>query len=143
MKTVALIYLLASTTTLLSAQDKDSLAIRTFYNKNAILVTGNLNYYFQDDKRYPMKQMREVLKFSPEALHEFNEYQKDRSTTVFFLVTSVSCLVSSVFVKDRETRLALGVGAVLTAGIAIPFSKGWTTHLNRAVWVHNRDMLIR
>lgn len=143
MRRILTIFCLAAIHTSLVAQSQDSIAIRKFYNENAILWTGSWSHYYQNNKTYPLKQLGDVVKFSPQALLEYQEYRKDRRVTIVLFTMSTSLLVSSVLVNDRNTKIVLAGGAVLTATIGIPFAKGWTSHLSKTIWIHNRDMLTR
>ena len=113
------------------AQKADSIAIRNYYNEHAILWTGGLNKYYQNNKAYPMSQMGEVIKFSPEALVEFKRFKQNRSVTVSLLAASVGLLASSFFVSSRDARIGLAAASVVTATISLPFSAAWTKHLKR------------
>lgn len=135
--------LLLSSCSLAFGQNKDSIAIRNFYNENALFWPGGFNKYRQGGKWHKFQEMEEVIRFSPEATLDYHKFMSNRRTSLILMTTSIVLLTSSIFVKDQQARIGLAAGAVFTAGISIPFARRWTFYLNRTIWVHNRDMLIR
>ena len=70
-------------------------------------------------------------------------YQQNRRVATGLYIAGSALLVSSFFVRNRNTKAGLAAGSVLVFSISIPITFRMTAHLNRAAWIHNRDMLIR
>jgi hypothetical protein len=124
------------------AQNADSLAIKKYYDENAILWLGGLRYY-KNNESFGLKHLKEEFKPYPIAAHEYSQYRTNRAFLTGTALVGVSLLVSSYLVHDRHTRQALALGSVISFAIAIPFAIKTKSHLSRAIWIHNRDMLLR
>ena len=123
------------------AQNPDSAAIRKLYTEKSVLLRGNMYKYQLGDQVYPVKNLESLYRFHPEALTEFYKYQKNRRASVALLTVSGALVVSSLFVKDRDTKIILATGGIVTATISIPFVSGWSNHLLQSVWIYNRDVV--
>ena len=124
------------------AQNKDSVAIRRYYEENAILWTGKTRYY-KNNQSYPLRNLKEEFSFSKEASWEFAQYRKSGNTAMIGFLVTEGLLVSSFFVKDRNTRYALLAGSVVSLAITLPISAKARKHFYRAIWAYNRDILLR
>lgn len=126
----------------LSAQNKDSVAIKKYYEENTILWLGWTKYY-KNNQLFPLRNLKKEIILSPDAIHEFGEYRRNRVIMETGLIVSTGLLVSSLFVKDRQVKLGMLAGSIVTASISFPVSIITGEHLSRAVWLHNRDILLR
>ena len=124
------------------AQNKDSVAIRRYYEENAILWLGNYKYS-KNNQSYPVKNLKEEFKFSRDASAEFVQYRKNNGATITLIAVSGGLLVSAILAKDNRLKAGLLAGSVLSATISIPISFKAVKQLNRSVWFYNRDILLR
>lgn len=125
-----------------SAQNQDSVAIKKYYEENAILWLGGSRYY-KNSQSFPLRSLKGELKFSPAARVEFDQFRRNRTYSTIGLVATGGLLVSSLLVKNRHTKTTLLVGSAVTLSISIPFTIKKQSHLSRAIWYYNRDILLR
>lgn len=125
-----------------SAQNQDSVAIRKYYEENAILWLGGSRYY-KHNQSFPLKSLKTEMKFSPAAMVELDQFRRSRTYSTIGLVATGGLLVSSFLVKNRHTKTTLLVGSAVTLSISIPFTIKKQSHLSRAIWYYNRDILLR
>ncbi len=124
------------------AQNKDSIAIRRYYEENAILWLGKTQYY-KNNRSYPIKNLKEEFKFSKDASWEYAQYRKNSSKAVIGLLVTEGLLISSLLVKDRNTKIGLLAGGIVTLAITIPISSNARKHFHRSIYYYNRDILLR
>ena len=124
------------------AQNQDSVAIKKFYEENTIYWNGSTKY-IKNFQSYPLRTLKQEIQFSPDAIHEYKEYRSDYNIARATLLASSVLLVSGILVKDHEVKLGLLSCSIITATISIPFSLNANKHLGRAIWLHNRDVLLR
>ncbi len=124
------------------AQNQDSVAIKKFYEENTIYWTGSTKY-IKNYQYFPLRDLKKEIRLSPDAIHEYEQYRRnDRFLKTAFLASG-AMLVSAILVKNRQVKLGLLTGSVITATIAIPISFKSSAHLGRAIWLHNRDVLLK
>lgn len=126
----------------LAAQNQDSLAIRKYYEENAILWPG-WTKYIKGNKSFPLRNLKEEIIYSPEAIHELSLYRKNRAYLEITMIASTGLLISAILVQDQKVKLGLLTGSLITASISIPLSFNTSAHLSRAIWLHNRDILLK
>ncbi len=136
----ASLYLLLSVP--LKAQTTDSLAIKKYYEENTILWLGS-GKYFKGLKSFPLRNLKNEIRYSPDAKYEFDQYRNSRKIYTGILIAGDALLISSLFVKDRDTKFGLLLGSVITFSIGIPVSISSTRNLHRFIWLQNRDVLLR
>jgi hypothetical protein len=124
----------------LCAQNRDSVAIKKYYEENTILWLGWTNY-IKNNKSFPLKNLRKEIIFSPEAVHELSEYKRNRTYLTASTAVGIGLTFSALLVKDREVKLGMMAGGVVALTLSIPFSLRAGKHLSRAIWLHNRDIL--
>jgi len=120
----------------------DSLAIKRYYEQNTIYWPGRRTYV-KADKHYPLKNLRQEFEFSKEAKLEWREYRRDKRRALICLVVGETLLLGGVISDEPIALLTATGGAVVLLTMAVKYSNRSFAHLNRAVWVHNRDVLLR
>ena len=126
----------------LCAQNKDSVAIKKYYEENTILWLG-WTTYIKNNKSFSLKNLRKEIIFSPEAVHELSKYQRSRTYLTVSGIVGIGLTFSALLVKDREVKLGMMAGGVVALTLSIPFSLRTGNHLSRALWLHNRDILLQ
>ena len=140
MKILSFFFLLVGIS--LSAQSQDSLEFKKYYEQNAILWTGWTKYY-KNNKAYPLKDLRKEITFSAEAQNELALYRRNRTFLTIGMITTAGLLISSALVENQDLRIRLATASVVTATISLPFSFSTSKHLGKAIWFHNRDVLMK
>ena len=126
----------------LSAQNQDSVAIKKYYEENAILWLG-WTKYIKNNQSFPLKNLEKEIVFSPDAIHEFSKYRRYRTYLNISAIVGGGLYLSALVAKDREVKLGMFAGSLVALSFSIPFSLNTSKHLSRAVWLHNRDILLR
>lgn len=124
------------------AQNQDSMAIKKYYEENAILWLG-WTKYIKNNQSFPLKNLEKEIIFSPDAIHEFSLYRRNRTYLNVSAIVGGGLYLSALVVKDREVKLGLFAGSLVAFSFSIPLSLNTSKHLSRAVWLHNRDILLR
>jgi uncharacterized membrane protein len=124
------------------AQNRDSIAIRRYYEENTIFWMGQ-NRYYKNNQSYPIKNLKEEFKFSKDASWEYDLYRKSSSKALIGLLATEVLAISSIIVKDRNTKIALLAGSIVTLAISIPLSAKARKHFHRSIYYYNRDILLR
>jgi hypothetical protein len=126
-----------------SAQSRDSLEIKRYYEKNTIYWPGRRTYV-KNDQHFPFINLKTEFEFSKEATWEFKEYKKDSRRSIICLVLAETLLLSSfLLTNDPLPSIGLIAAGGISLGFSIKFANLSFSHLSRAVWVHNRDVLLR
>jgi hypothetical protein len=126
----------------LNAQNPDSLAVKKYYEANTILWTGT-GKYFKGMQSYRLQNLKNEPIDSPDAKFEFDGYVHSNNVFSVMIVASSALIVSSLIVKDNNTKVGLLFGSLVSYSIAIPFSSKSRRHLSRFIWLQNRDILLR
>ncbi len=120
----------------------DSLAIRRYYEKNTIYWPGR-NTYVKADQHYPLKNLRHEFEFSKEAQLEWREHKRDKRRAIICLVVAQTLLLGGAISDEPIVLLTAAGGAGILLSVSVRHSNRSFAHLNRSVWVHNRDVLLR
>lgn len=126
----------------LRAQNQDSVAIKKYYEENAILWLGKAKY-FKNYQPYPLKNLKNEIKFSPDAKYEFTQYRRNRKILIGSLIATEVLAISSILATDTRAKVGLLAGSLIGLSIAIPASSKSMSHLSKSIWLHNRDILLR
>lgn len=124
-----------------SAQNQDSVAIRRYYEENAILWLGE-NIFYKGDKKLTLKEMEATMAISRSALADFRQYKKSKTWTAVTLTASLGLLVGGAFVKERRTQNYMLAGSMVMATVSIPLARKSQRYLGRSIWTYNRDILL-
>lgn len=123
-------------------QSADSLEIKRYYERNTIFWPGR-KVFFVGDQQFQLRDLKEQMAFSKEATLELREFRRDRRRYWITLALAEVLIVASVTSRDPQVGLPL----LLVSGIGFTFSTRYynrsVAHLQRAIWVHNRDVLLR
>lgn len=122
--------------------DKDSIIIRRYYERNTILWTGKKKY-FKDNQSYPLKNIVQEFEFSKEALVEYNQYKKYQRRSWVAYGLSLGFFATSVLADRAEIGFPALGATVIGFGFFIGSQQRGLHHFQRAIWVHNRDVLLR
>ncbi len=126
----------------LRAQNQDSVAIKKYYEENAILWLGWTKYY-KNNQSFPLKNLKKEIIFSPDAIHEFSQYKRNRTYLNVTAIVGGGLFFSAFVVKDTEIKLGMLAGSIAVLTFSIPISLNTSKHLSRSIWLHNRDILLR
>ena len=118
------------------------LAIKKYYEENAIYWLGNYKY-MKNSQKYPLKNLSNEFKFSMEATALFNDFKKTNRLMVGCLVLSTGFLLSAILVKDQRLKLGFLGGSVVVAAFAIPLTLKFSRQINQSIWLYNRDILLK
>lgn len=124
------------------AQDQDSIAIRKYYDQNTILWTGTRKY-FKNNQSCPVKNLRYEYAFSKEATQEYQLYRKYNQRFWIVYVLSAAAVLIVPFTDEPEVGVPILLSSLVGFGISLPIARRAQHHFHRAIWVHNRDVLLR
>jgi hypothetical protein len=118
------------------------------YEQSSIMLQGNK--YTINGTSYKMgfgnSKIGETLKKSPMAYAEFALYKKNQKKSLILNLVGGSAALASVLV-NQKTDKALFTGLSLTGlvclGVSIPFNSKSTKQFNKAIWLYNRDVLLK
>ncbi len=74
---------------------------------------------------------------------EWREYRRDKRRALICLVVAETLLLGGVISDEPIVLLTATGGAGILLSLSVKYSNRSFAHLNRAVWVHNRDVLLR
>lgn len=142
MRALVIGFFMLKISTGVNGQNRDSIAVRNFYEQNTILWPGQ-NKYIKSNQSYPLKNLANEFSFSKEASWEFKQYKQSRTVALITAIAGNALIISSTLTRDRGTRIGLLGSSLVPLTISLTFSIKATPHLQRAIWIHNRDVLIR
>lgn len=119
----------------------DSLAKN--YDKNTILLQ---NSHFEKNEKKIYKgifnsQLKRELNTFVMSGHEYKRYEQKKWLSFGASVLGAAVLLTSI--KDRRinwTQYGIGAGIGL---LTIPLGAQSSNHLNRAIWLYNREAILR
>lgn len=118
------------------------LAIKKYYEENAIYWLGNYKY-MKNSQKYPLKNLGDEFRFSLDATTLFNDFKKTNRLMIGCLILSSGFLISGIVVKDQRMKLNFLAGSMVVAAFAIPLSMKFSRQINQSIWLYNRDILLR
>ncbi len=124
------------------AQNQDSVAIKKYYEENAIYWLGWTTYY-KNNQLFPLRDLKKEIILSPDAIYEFEKYKHNRTGLEISGAIGLGLFFSSFLVQDRQTKVGLLAGSAVALTISLPMSLSTGKHLSRAIWLHNRDVLLK
>lgn len=125
-----------------AGQSADSLEIKRYYEQNTIFWPGR-KVYFVGDQQFQLRDLKEQLSFSREATFELREFKRDRRRYWTTLLLSEVLFVTSITSRHPQTGLPMLLAAGIGFSISTRYYNRSVAHLQRAIWVHNRDVLLR
>lgn len=125
-----------------SGQNRDSIAIRRYYEENSILWLGQSKYE-KNNQIYPVQNLKNEFTAYRDASAEFKKYQKTNRGVGAAIITSTLLLTTSFIVKDRNVKIACAAGSVVAISVAIPLGYKSIKQLTRSIWYYNRDILLQ
>ncbi len=124
------------------AQNQDSVAIRKYYEENTLLWLGG-NKYFKNSQSYPLKNLKNEIVLSPDAIYEETQYRRNNRKALIGKIVTIGLLISPLLAKNQNTQVKLIYSSIFTMSITISIGYNAQKHLSRAIWLHNRDVLLR
>jgi Family of unknown function (DUF6010) len=118
------------------------------FEQSSIMLQGNK--YSINGTSYKMgfgnRNIGETLKKKPMAYAEFELYKKNQKKSLILNLVGGSAALASILV-NQKTDKALFTGLSLTGlvclGVSIPFNSKSTKQFNKAIWLYNRDVLLK
>lgn len=109
------------------------------YQEQSIYLKGNK--YVKNGEVYPngffMKKLKKEIEVSPDAVLEFQKYEKNRNIGLVFSTISLAAFMSTIAIDNDDVNLGLLIGGTATGLVSIPFFIKSTNQLNKAIWVRN------
>jgi hypothetical protein len=140
---------LYSIANVLSAQTVNVDSLNAVYEKETIYLDGTTDKYVKNKLKkrigvFGQKLNQEFAHSSSEAKQEMDLCVKNKKRTVVLLGVSAVALTATIILLPEITAAVAftGLGIALTADImaAVNLVKV-PRHLNKAIWLHNRDVL--
>ena len=122
----------------------DSLALWRKYEKEAIYFSGS--GYIKGDQKYPIRDLKKEFEFSPLGKEVYRMSRSDKNmgrASVILGFVSYSVWINSISKNTKHPSPTPLLATVGFWGISIPFSIRSVNRMNKAVWLRNRDVLLR
>ncbi len=141
MKLITLIFLLVSFVH--STAQSDSLLLKRKYEAGAIYFSGR--GYIKNETSYRLKYLKYEFKESKEGQLMYEMARSDKRKFVFFYATSLVAIIVGPIVSRQNNQLTAGLffGGMISLGASINFSISSINKMHKAVWLRNRDVLLR
>jgi hypothetical protein len=123
---------------------RDSL-IKAYEQGSIMLQNGR--YVTNGESRslgFGQRNLGDVLKKSPLAYAEFEQFRKKRNTALGVYFAGLGVTVAGLILnRKNEDALSGGliVGGLATTIISLPIMSKSTKHFHKSVWLYNRDVL--
>jgi hypothetical protein len=123
---------------------RDSL-IKAYEQSSIMLQNGR--YVINGESRnlgFGQRNLGDVLKKSPLAYAEFEQFRKKRNTALGVYFAGLGATVAGLLLnRKNEDALSGGliVGGLATTIISLPILSKSTKHFHKSVWLYNRDVL--
>ena len=124
------------------SQNRDSIAIRRYYEENSIVWLGRTKYE-KNGQLYPLHNLKTEFIPYRDASTEFRNYQKTNRTVIGAMVLSSALLFTSIVAKDRTLKYVCLAGSFVSITVAVPLSYKGLRQLSRSIWYYNRDILLK
>lgn len=123
----------------------DTAALKLKYEKEVIYFSGGK--YVKDGVKYPYKQLKNEFSNSPEGLKVFKMYESDAEKSRFASNAFLGLVITGIIVDftTQQDKLASGLvlAGIIPLGFSIHFSTRADKKMKKAVWLRNRDVLLR
>ena len=140
MRIVHLIILFSNFGLLTCAQDSSTVLNK--YDQRTIYQYGNK--YMLNENLVNAKYLGDYLsKFDKSSLH-FSQYKKLNRKAAIYRLLSLGVYVAGLSLIGRNNDLALagvGTGLLLNFSTAMPLSNTARKHLQKSIWLYNREVL--
>jgi len=141
---------LISLCTCMIAQESDTL-LKGKYERETLMLEGNKNKYTKNKewKRigiFKPKLEGEFISSSPESKDEIKKFRKQRRRGAILLIAGGTVFISAAAVAPFialpvfAASFGSGIGAYYFGAFDLHKSR---KHLQKAVWLHNRDVLVK
>ncbi|MEZ4957562.1 MAG: hypothetical protein R2825_28645 [Saprospiraceae bacterium] len=89
------------------------------------------------------KNLKKEMAISPNAMIEFGKYEKKQKQAILFWSAGILTFASSYLIdkEKEELRASMQLAGVVMFYVSFPLQLKATKHLNKSVWVRNRDVL--
>jgi hypothetical protein len=144
MKNLLLICAFWALGTTLSAQSNAEYLKK--YNSKTIFY-GKGNRFILDEKAQKIgsfgKKLKPLLADNESATKELKIYRKKAKTGYFMSLTGVAMTVSGFLLAEKAEKVALPLyfGGIAVGLASLHFSINAPKHLNKSVWLYNRQIL--
>ena len=136
---------------LTNAQTTSKDSIKAVYERESILLDGTTNSYVKQNQKkkigiFGKKLSREFENSSADAKQEIDAFSKGSKSGIVYLASGVVVIAVAAALMP-EITIPVYVG--LTSVGLIPYSVGIvkmvkaSRHLMKAIWLHNRDVLLK
>ena len=123
----------------------DTAALKLKYEKEVIYFSGGK--YVKDGVKYPYRQLKNEFSNSTEGLKTFKMYESDAEKSRYAARAFLGLLITGIIVDFTTEQSNLAAGLALAAfipyGFSIHFSIRADKKMKKAVWLRNRDVLLR
>jgi hypothetical protein len=141
-----LVLLLMSTSIALSQSSLPLDTLRARYENDLIHFMRGYPAKGYNGGRISYGDLRYEYSMSPEGLAEYNKFRPNQTVTTVLLWGSLAAFAGSIIaINNHNDDLAAGliIGGSVQLLAAIPFGISANKHLQRSVWLRNRDLLLR
>ena len=122
----------------------DSATLKLKYEKEVIYFSGGR--YVKGDVQYNFKNLKNEFGFSVDGMNMYkmyqSDYQKQRLYGALFLVTYISGIVIGVN-TGGNVATAIIIGSLIPMGVSFHFAFRADKRMKKAIWLRNRDVLLR
>lgn len=122
----------------------DTAALKLKYEKEVIYFSGAR--YVKGGTEYQLKNLKNEFSFSVDGMNMYKMYQSDfqkqRLYSSLFLVTYISGIVIGLN-TGGNVGTAIIIGSLIPMGVSFHFGFSADKKMKKAVWLRNRDVLLR
>ncbi|HFA50404.1 MAG TPA: hypothetical protein ENJ95_15430 [Bacteroidetes bacterium] len=120
------------------------------YEKETIYLSYNNYSYIKNGQKHWAgffgKHLKKEMEVSPDAVIEFDRYQKKSITSFWMVMGAGAIYVSGVLLAQERDEYDALSGSMVLAGTglmiaSIPLTINSMKHYNKAIWLRNRDVL--
>lgn len=121
----------------------DSSTLKSIYDKEVIYFSGNK--YVKNEIKYPLKELVNEFDKETEAYFLYQSYKKDHRKAIFCYITGTLLTISSLVVSSDNKEVGTGLlwGGIISYSITFGYGIRADKKLKKAVWMRNRDIMLR
>ena len=87
------------------------------------------------------KNLKKEMEVSPNAVIEYNIFEKKRNTALILSSIGLATLVSAIFVDNKDIQTGLIIGGIGLTIVSFPFTTKASNSFQKAVWIRNGEIL--
>jgi len=143
MKNLFLFFILLCMSYTTNAQSISMDSLKARYNNETIHLLNK--HYVKGDKIITHAELVHEFSLSPDATASYQSYKSNRTTAMIFADLGLVTLLggSIISLNNKDLAPLVFAGFITFSDLSIIFSTIAHKHFDHAVWIRNRDILIR